>query len=191
MIAPRRLLSYVALLAAVAGTPLAPARAAAGGISLPTANVRVVDGVYLLDSVARIELTEPVRAALDSGVALTFVWEVEIGRERGWWLPEAEIAYVTQRYRLEYHALSLQYLVTNLNTGERRSFTRLPTALDFVGRLIGFPIVDRVLLEDPDRYTGYVRLRLEHDTLPLPLRPAAMFSSAWDLETDWRTCSFE
>ncbi|MFW5969044.1 MAG: DUF4390 domain-containing protein [Halofilum sp. (in: g-proteobacteria)] len=191
MSASRRLLSYVALLATVAGTPLTPLRAAEGGISLPSADVRIVDGVYLLDSDADIELTEPVRSALDSGVALTFAWEVEIGRERGWWWPEAEVAYVTQRYRLEYHALSLQYLVTNLNTGERRSFTRLPTALDFIGRLTGFPIVDRVLLDDPGRHTGYVRLRLEHNTLPLPLRPAALFSAAWYLETDWRTWSFE
>lgn len=191
MTASRRLLSCVALLAAVAGTPLAPARAAEGGISLPSANVRVVDGVYLLDSVARIDLTEPVRAALDSGVALTFAWEVEIERVRGWWWPEAEVAYVTQRYRLEYHALSLQYLVTNLNTGERRSFTRLRTALDFIGQLIGFPIVDRVLLDEPARHIGHVRLRLEHNTLPLPLRPAALFSAAWYLQTDWRTWSFE
>lgn len=191
MSASRRLLSYVALLAAVAGTPLTPARAAEGDISRPSASVRVVDGVYLLDSVVRIQLADSVVTALHSGVALTFAWEVEIGRERAWWWPEAEVAYVTQRYRLEYHALSLQYLVTNLNTGERRSFTRLPTALDFIGQLIGFPIVDRVLLDDPGRYTGYVRLRLEHNTLPLPLRPAALFSAAWYLETDWREWSFE
>lgn len=191
MSVPLRLLTRVALLAAVAATLLVPVRAAQGGISVPSANVRAVDGVYLLDAVSRIDLTQPVRAALDSGVALTFAWEVEIGRERGWWWPEAEVAYVTQRYRLEYHALSLQYLVTNLNTGERRSFTRLPTALDFIGQLIGFPIVDRMLLDDPGRYTGYVRLRLEHNTLPLPLRPAALFSAAWYLETDWHEWSFE
>lgn len=190
MSVPRRLLSTIALLAAVAGAPLNAARAAEGGISLPSVDVHAVDGVYLLDSVATIELTPPVRRALDKGVALTFAWEVEIGRERGWW-PEAEVARVTQRYRLEYHALSLQYLVTNVNTDERRSFTRLPTALDFIGRLNRFPIVDRVLLDEPGRHTGYVRLRLEHGTLPLPLRPAALFSAAWYLETDWRTWSFE
>lgn len=188
---PRRLLCHVLLLAAVAAAPVTSARAAEGGISAPSASVRVVEGVYLLDSVARIRLTEPVRGALDNGVPLTFAWEVEIDRERGWWWPDATIAEVTQRYRLEYHALSLQYLVTNLNTGERRSFTRLPTALDFIGQLIGFPIVDRVLLDDPGRHIGYVRLRLEHNTLPLPLRPAALFSAAWYLETDWRTWSFE
>ncbi len=188
---PRCLLRHVLVLAIVAATPLAATRAAEGGVSRPSASVRVVDGVYLLDSVARIQLAEPVRGALDNGVALTFAWEVEIDRERGWWWPDATIAQVTQRYRLEYHALSLQYLVTNLNTGERRSFTRVPTALDYIGQLIGFPIVDRVLINEPDRHTGYVRLRLEHNTLPLPLRPAALFSAAWYLETDWRAWSFE
>jgi len=168
-----------------------PAAAAADAdFELPTVKVREVDGVYLLDAVARLRLTPDVRKALENGVALTIRWDVEIDRDRGWWL-DADIAELAQRYRLEYHELSLQYLVTNLNTGERRSFTRLSVALNQIGTLIAFPLVDEVLIKNPARHTGYARVRLDVSALPLPLRPIAWFSSAWDLSSEWRKWSFE
>lgn len=158
--------------------------------TLPSASARLVDGVYLLDAIARLDLTATVRDALDSGVALTIRWDIEVTRRRDWWL-DADVARIVQRYRLEYHELSLQYVVTNLNTGQRRAYTRLAVALDRIGNLIGFPLVDRMLVEPPQLYTGHVRVLLEHGTLPLPLRPMALFSPAWHLGTQWRALSFE
>lgn len=157
---------------------------------LRSAEVRVVDGVYLLDAFAHLRLTEPVREALHSGVELAVTWRIEIVGERDWWL-DAEVATLNQRYRLEYHELSLQYLVTNLNTGERRSFVTLDAALGFMGRLFGLPLVDRVLFEGPQRYTGRVQVRLDHGALPWPLRPSVWFSSGWNLASEWQAWSFE
>ena len=189
MTASRRLLlSLVALLLALA----APVGTAAdeAGITLPRASVRTPGEVYLLDAVARIEFSPPVRQALNSGVPLTFEWQIEIGRARDWWF-EAAVAALSQRFTVEYHALSAQYIVTNRNTGKRRSFARLRIALDFIGTLIGYPLIDRVLIETPSRHVGYVRLHLVHDELPLPLRPEALLSSSWDLTSEWRQWSFE
>ena len=157
---------------------------------LPTANVRRVEDVYRLDAIARLRLTSAVREALDNGVDLTIAWEVEIDRRNRWWL-DAELAYVTQRYRLSLHELSLQYVVTNLNTGQRHSYSRLQSALDQIGTLVGFPLVDRVLVSDDGLYFGYVRVRLLHDELPLPLRAVALFADSWKLETDWYQWTFE
>ncbi|MDZ7749078.1 MAG: DUF4390 domain-containing protein [Halofilum sp. (in: g-proteobacteria)] len=185
MSAPRRCLVALALAALLALPP--PAAAA---FELPSASVREVEGVYLLDAVARLELSGPVRQALENGVDLHIAWEVDLERYRRWWL-DADVASLVQRNRIEYHELSLQYIVTNLNTGERRSFTRLASALDSIGTLVGFPVVDSVLIEEPSRYRGFVRVRLEHDRLPLPLRPTALFSDAWDLESEWRPWRFE
>ena len=176
--------------------PGGPAAAVAEGIdaehafTLPDASVREVEGVYRLDAVARLRLTPAVREALDNGVDLTIAWEIEIDRSNRWWL-DADVAYVTQRYRLSLHELSLQYVVTNLNTGQRHSYTRLQAALDRIGTLVGFPLADRVLLTDGGRYTGYVRVRLLHDELPLPLRAVALFAGAWDLESEWYRWAFE
>lgn len=161
-----------------------------GAFALRSASVRAVDGVYLLDAVAHLRLTAAVRRALDSGVNLTVTWRVEIERGRAWWL-DADVAGLVQRYRLEYHELTLQYVVTNLNTGERRSFVDLDVALDHVGTLIGFPLIDRMLIGEPDRHTGHVRVYLDHSELPLPLRPIALFSSDWDLASEWHAWPFD
>lgn len=191
MPAPRLRLVSVALVAVAAlFTGRASAESDDADFALPSASVRLVDGVYLLDAVARLELTPTVRDALDSGVELTIRWEVEVTRRRDWWL-DADVARIVQRYRLEYHELSLQYVVTNLNTGQRRAYTRLAVALNRIGNLIGFPLVDRLLVEPPQLYTGHARVLLEHGTLPLPLRPMALLSPAWHLGTQWRELSFE
>lgn len=183
----RHLIAVACAGAALVAVPSAPASA---GFELPSAEVRRVEGVYLLDAVARLRLTEPVRQALQKGVDLHITWEIDIERYRRWWL-NADVASVVQRNRLAFHELSLQYIVTNLNTGERRSFTRLRGALGHVGALIGFPVVDSMLIDDPGRYRGFARVRLEHDRLPLPLRPTALFSPAWHLESEWRSWRFE
>lgn len=157
---------------------------------LRSAEVRVVDGVYLLDAFAHLSLTEPVREALHGGVELAVTWRIEITRERDWWL-DASVTTLSQRYRLEYHELSLQYLVTNLNTDERRSFATLDGALGHVGRLFGYPLIDGMLLDEAAYYSGRARVRLDHGALPWPLRPAVWFSSDWDLASEWRPWSFE
>lgn len=190
MSAPLRLVSRLAVMTLLAATPLAAPAQEVGGIDMRGASVRQAEEVYVLDAVADIRLTPAVRRALDNGVTLTFAWEVEISRARNW-LPDATTAALTQRYAVEYHALSLQYIVTNRNTGERRSFTRRRIALDFIGTLIGLPLVDAPMIDDPAIHTGHVRLKLEQDSLPLPLRPQALFNPAWYLRSDWKTWSFE
>lgn len=157
---------------------------------LSNVSVRAVEAVYRLDAVARLRLTPPVREALDNGVDLTITWEIGIERQNDWWL-DTDVAYITQRYRLTFHELSLQYVVTNLNTGQQRSYTSLRAALDRIGTLLGFPLIDRVLVDDGRQYNGHVRVRLQHDELPLPLRAIALFSGAWGLESEWYRWSFE
>lgn len=178
--------AVLGLLMAVGGIGAAQAEP----FELRSATVREVDGVYLLDAVARLRLTPAVRQALYSGVELSVVWRVEIVRERYWWL-NADVAEISQRYRIEYHALSRQYLVTNVNTGERRSFVELSVAMNHIGRLFDFPLIDRMLIAGPARYSGRAQVRLDHGALPWPMRPTVLFSSAWDLQSEWRAWSFE
>lgn len=169
-----------------------PAGGARGEASFgaPTVSVELADEVYELDAVTDLELTPPVREALENGVDLHIRWRVDIERERGWWL-DNEVASVVQDSRLSYHPLSRQYVVTNRNTGETRSFQRLEGALDAIGTLIDFPVVDAVLIDEPSRYRGYVRVHLVHGELPLPLRTTAFFSSDWDLASQWREWRFD
>lgn len=170
--------------------PAEPVASEGPAFELPVADVRLVEAVYRLDAVARLRLTPDVEEALHNGVDLTIAWEAVIERARRWW-PDTDVAFITQRYRLSLHELSGQYIVDNRNTGERRSYTSLEIALDQIGTLLDFPLVDRVLVADGGDLLGRVRVRLEQDELPLPIRVIAMFDGDWDLATEWHQWRFE
>lgn len=142
------------------------------------------DGVWVVDADLVIELHDPLLEALHSGVALTFVAEFEVLRPRNWWFDDT-VAHVEQRWRVSYHALSRQYLLINLNTREVQTFYGLQALLERMGRLRHFPVIDNRLLRGGGPYDLAMRLRLDGDALPLPLRLRAWTSSRWGPASDW------
>lgn len=187
----RRWLRGLALVLLLPGAPaLADEGVEAGRFDMRHVDVRLVDDVYRIDAVARLDLSTRTREALAGGLGLTFTLEVEVVRERGWWL-DADVATISRDLLLEYHELSGQYVVTNPRTGERRGFHRARSALDFIGRGIDFPVIDAVVINDPSRFRGRARMRLKREELPWALRPAALIFPGWQLQTDWMTWSFD
>lgn len=158
--------------------------------SLRAARIRMHEDVYVLDAISHLQLSPRVAEALEGGVNLHIAFEIEIHRQRDWWL-DATVAEMIQQYRIEYHELTRQYVVTNINTGQQRGYHSRQAAMNAIGRLLAFPLVDRVLIDDPERHYGRVRVRLQREALPLPLRPAALFYSDWNLRSQWATWSFE
>ena len=154
-----------------------------GGVSLQ-------EGVYLLEASIDFQLSDAARRALDSGVPLTFELEIELERPRTWWLDTA-IASLTQRYRLRYHALSERYVLTNLNSGESRSFVGERAALRALGEVRDLPLIDRHLLEPATTYEVWLRAQLDIDELPAPLKTVAYMSPEWRLVSEWKVWRFE
>jgi hypothetical protein len=150
--------------------------------------VRLDDGVYLLDARIHYELSDAAREALDNGVPLVVVLQIEVQRSRWWWW-NAEVAVLEQRYRLQYHALSERYVVTALNSGESRSFRSLDTLLAELGRIQGLPVIDAGLLDPDEHYIVRARVGLDIDALPRPLRAVAYISPEWQLTSDWQSWS--
>ena len=153
------------------------------GFRVQHASTKLQDGVYRLDAEFDLALPERPRKALASGVPLYLSIDMRVLRERNWWWDET-VAELTQRYRLEYHALSSRYLAVNLNTGERHSFRTVGQTMEYVGRLLDFPLLDRVLVGEEWRYTGSVSVSLDIGKLPLLLVPGAYFSSEWRLASE-------
>ncbi len=158
----------------------------AAGFDVIEASTRLGDGVYRLNAQIEYSLSEPALDALQNGVPLTIELLMEVRRRRSWVWDETVYSLV-QRFRLEYHALSRQYLVHNLNSGERRNFSTRPAALRFMGRIHEFPLLDRSLLAPDRRYEGALRAQLALDTLPTPLRLFAYLSEDWQLTSEWYT----
>ena len=176
-----RLLALLALLVLLRVTDVQ-----AAGFDVIEASTRLGDGVYRLNAQIEYSFSEPALDALQNGVPLTIELLMEVRRRRSWVWDETVYSLV-QRFRLEYHALSRQYLVHNLNSGERRNFSTRLAALRFMGRIHEFPLLDRSLLAPDRRYEGALRAQLALDTLPTPLRLFAYLSEDWQLTSEWYT----
>ena len=153
------------------------------GLYIHSASTHLQDGVYLLDAQLEYVLSKVAIEALESGVALTFELEMEVFKPRKWTWNKI-VASLSQRYRIVYHALSQQYIVTNINSGVQNSFSSRNTALLTMGRLTNIPLIDKKLLGGPGRRVR-IRLSLAIDELPAPLRPWAYINSEWRLKSEW------
>jgi hypothetical protein len=160
--------------------------ASATNFKVLSATTHLKNGVYLLDADIRYRFGKEPREALHNGVPLTIELEIEIMRHREWLWDEA-IASLQQYYRLEYYALSRQYVVINLNSGELKNFPTFETAIEFLGRIRDFPLVDASLLESDTNYYVWLRASLDIYALPAPLQLLAYFSEDWSLTSEWYT----
>src|SRR5688572_2025102 len=92
-----------------------------------SASMEPVDGVYLLSARLHVPVDDRLRTLLKDGLALDVELEINVIRQRGYWLDE-DVASLMQRYELRYHAVSDRYIVRNLNAGEQSTFPTLDAA---------------------------------------------------------------
>lgn len=181
----RRLQQHRAFLVWVLFWVSASACASPGKFEITNIEPHWEDGIYQIDAQVSYQLSPESFEALQSGVALVFRVDIVIERTKKYWLDE-NIAVLKQQYQLQYHALSDQYVLQNLNSGASHNFPTLQGALAVMGNIIALPVMDAQLLDKSFSYTGRLRARLEVEALPTPLRLLAYIKSGWRLETDWR-----
>jgi hypothetical protein len=149
-----------------------------------SAGTYLEQGIYLLDARIRYRFRNEPLDALQNGVPLVVGLDIEVFRRREW-LWDETITSLKLRFRLEYHALSRQYLVTNLTSGEVKSFPNLQAAAGFLGRIDRFPLLDANLLTPGGGYFVRLRANLDIDALPVPLQLVAYLSTQWRLTSEW------
>lgn len=158
----------------------------ADGFVVREAHTDLVEEVYQLDAQIDYKLSDTVLDALENGVPITIEIRIEVYRPREY-LWKEEIASLRQRYRLEYHALSQQYLVTNLNTRAQQGYPSRSAAIEAVGTITDLPMLDRRLLKRDENYKARLRASLDIEALPAPLRLLAYLSSDWRVSSKWYT----
>jgi len=163
---------------------------AQANFTIEYAQTRLVDDVYHLDATLDYDLSSASIEAVNNGVTLTFVLNIKVEHER-WYLWDAELAVLTQRYQLKYRALSDQYEVHYLNTGVKVQFPTLQDALETLGRVVDFPLIDLHFIKPNNVYWVYLRMHLDIEALPAPMRTTAYFMPAWRLISDWYVCPLE
>jgi hypothetical protein len=154
--------------------------------TIRNADTQLVEGVYLLDATIDFRFSDAAMEALLNGIPL--VLDIEIRVERGRkWLWNDTVAALSQRYRLQFHALSDRYVIHNLNTDQRQSFTQLEDALYVLGVIREFPMLDRRLLTAGADYQAGIRASLVVEELPTPMRLWAYVSDQWHMNSPWYT----
>jgi len=156
---------------------------ASAEITIRSVETTLKDKVYRLNANVEFKLTAPALEALQNGVPLILLLDIEVEKKR-WWLNKT-VATLEQGYLLLYHALTEKYLLTNLNSSAQQNYRSLNATLDALGHLEQLPILDAKLLEPNAKYIVKLRMHLDIESLPAPMRPLAYLSSDWRLESDW------
>jgi hypothetical protein len=180
--ARRRLLAFsFAALATLA------VRAVADYIALDNAEVRVEDEQVLLNADFALNLNSTLEEALQKGIPLYFLLEVDIVRPRWYWFDDKVVTYSTQ-YRVAWLPLTRQYRVSSGLLSQ--NYDSLAEVERLIGRVSSRAIARATDLERGARYDAVVRLRLDPNQLPKPFQVNALASRDWQLASDARRIPF-
>ena len=153
---------------------------AEGSIQLKSVAMEAVDEGYQFDADFEIILNPKLEYALEKGIVLYFVTELNLVNSRWYWLDE-RIAQSRVREGLSYYALTRQY---RLSRGAlSQNFGTLKDALQALGRVRDRPIVATSELKRDMEYTVELRMRLDISALPKPFQVETLSSKEWDLST--------
>lgn len=156
------------------------------GFKVLFAETQLMDHVVRLNAGFEFNFSPELIEALENGVPITLNIEMEIFRSRNYWRDDG-IARVVQKYRVTYSELTRRYVLDNLNSGTHFTLPSLDSVLWVISGLSGFPLLDRSLLRSRAKYYYRIRLGVDVDSLPVPLRVMAYISSRWHLTSDWYT----
>ena len=182
---PPPVIGRAALSAAFTGLLLFAAAALAddSGFIIEEAQTSLVDGVHRLNARIALRFSPEAIEAMENGVGMTVAVQSEVLAIKP--VLDRTVARVDARYRIQVHALSRQFTLRNLSTGEASSYRDLEEMSRALGDIQDFPLLDDHVLDADQRYRVRVRAVLEIESLPTPLRLAAYFKSAWRLSSDW------
>jgi hypothetical protein len=160
-----------------------------GVLEVESAFVNRSGGVYELTARIRYPANADMQQALRDGVSLAFNLEVEIQRERRYWL-DASVTTIALRRELTYHAVSERYVIREIGRpaggdGAQRAFGTLDEALASLGEVDGWPIVVAPQLRAGGDYRISVRASMRRGRLPDALRLLLFWTDDWSRESDW------
>lgn len=165
---------------------LLPLAASAQPFNVFDTRTTLDNGIYRLDADLSFELPDKAITALENGIPLTFALDIEVTRSRRYvW--DDHVASLAQRTTIQYFALADHYLLHNLNSGHKTSYSTLTSALQALGKIRDLPIIDAELLDPDERYMVSIRSYLDFSGLPAPLRMRAYISSDWWLTSGWHS----
>lgn len=154
-------------------------------ITIESGEAMMHDDTISLNAQASFELPDILVTALNKGVNLIFVAEVQVLQERDMWT-DKEIVNIQLPRRLSFHALTRKYIVDDLATSVRETFNSLNSALLYLGSYEGIALIKSPLAMASQATHVRMRMRLQRSNLALLLRLKTYFSMPWPMSSNWR-----
>jgi Domain of unknown function (DUF4390) len=140
-----------------------------------------------LSAAFQIELSPGLEDAVQKGVVLYFQTDFDLVRSRWYWFDEKSVL-VQRQTRLSYQPLTQQYRIAS--EGFSFSAKTLSEALQAVGSIGGWRVIDANQLDSSKLYTAGLRMTLDLSKLPKPFQVNALNNRDWNVSSDWLHFSF-
>src|SRR5271154_5035204 len=161
-----------------------------GRFEVRSADLELLDGVYHLNARLDLPVSDAVRRGLAEGVPLALELDLSIKRVRQL-LPNSTVAELTQRYRLQFNAVSGSYILRNVNSGQQVSLGSIDAAIEQLSGVRSLPVLDKALIAANRRYEASLRGKIDFGTVPFSLRLLMFWVSDWHRESDWYAWTFQ
>lgn len=158
------------------------ATANAEGIKIKSVELERLDSDWLLNATFQIELAPGLEDAVKKGIVLYFQTEFDLTRSRWYWFDEKS-ALVQRQTRLSYQPLTQQYRIAS--EGFTFSAKTIFEALQAVGSVGGWKVIDNNQIDAGKSYTAALRMTLDLSKLPKPFQVNALNNRDWNVSSDW------
>ena len=165
--------------------------AANSSMSVKSAELKTQDDAYVLNADVDIKFSSAIEDAISKGYTLNFIIEFQLATPRKYWFDD-EIATVTQRVSLSYHALSRQYLL--VRGEQQKTFVRLDEAIDDLSSISDLKVFSKSQVEKGEPYNAGFLMRLDTKKLPKTLQGDGLVSEEWTMTTqrfEWQPILFK
>ena len=139
----------------------------AEGIKIKSVEMERVDNDWLLNATFQIELAPGLEDAVKKGVVLYFQTEFDVTRARWYWFDEKSTL-AQRQTRLSYQPITQQYRIAS--EGFTFSAKTILEALQAVGTIGGWKVVDNNQIDASKSYTAALRMTLDLSKLPKPFQ---------------------
>ena len=152
--------------------------------SIKDIHVKRAEGVWKVSFDVENCFTEKMEEAIQSGMATTFTFYVNLYQRRGWW-KDRKLADVEFRHTVQYHPIQKIYQIRLGEDHSSLTASSLEEAKKLMSSVKEFKIQSSSPFEPG--VPAYFRIKAELDPVRLPLRLEYLlfFVSLWDFETDW------
>lgn len=177
------------LLSHAQGQTLASAAMMNSTVELTELQLDRTDKTLVLNSMLRLELGGSLEEALLKGVAIHFVLQADVFRDRWYW-SDQHVASNSRYYRLMYQPLTRRWRLSmsreplsssTLGNSLSQTFDSLTEALALIRRVYAWKLVDQAELSRTERYYVRYQFKLDVNQLPRPFQIATEAQSDWNL----------